>query len=543
MKNCHSFGRNAIPAFLVLLLIGTTLGCPPVPIMRQDDPVLVSIAITTQPAKTECVQDEPLDITGIVVTGTYSDGTTKTETVNLSNISGYNPDNVITQTLTVTVSGNKTATFPVTVTAPVLQSITITSPLVKTVCFQGDVLDINGLVVKGAYSDGNTWTVAVGLTNISGTNLESGTSKLTAVGTQTLTVTVSGKTATYTVTVNAPVLQSITITNPPTKTVYIKGEALEIAGLVVTGTYSDGAKQSVTVNLSNISGYNANNLGQQTLTGTVSGNKTATFPVTVNAPVLQSIAVTSPLVKTVYFQGDVLDINGLVVKGDYSDGNTWTVAVGLSNISGTNLESGTYKLTAVGTQTLTITVDGKTAAFTVTVTAAALQSIAVTGTYKTVYTKGEALDINGLVVTGYYSNGTARTETVSLSNISGYNANTVGTQTLTVTVGGKTAAFTVTVLASAAFTVKLEDPINGIPAGIVLSKTASGAPMSAELTISGVYSSYHWFLNDNPDQISIRQTRTLTAADCRLGTNVLTVVATTPDGVTYSREITFTVNQ
>jgi hypothetical protein len=211
--------------------------------------------------------------------------------------------------------------------------------------------------------------------------------------------------------------------------------------------------------------------------------------VTVNAATLQSIAITSQPTKTVYVQGETLNLSGLVVTGTYSDGTTKAETVSLSSISG-------YNSNTVGQQTLTVTVGGKTTTFTVTVNPAVLQSIAVTtAPSKTVYVKGEPLDISGMVITGTYSDGTTKAETVSLSNISGYNANTLGTQTLTVTVGGKTAAFTVKVQASAGFTVNLADPINGIPEGIVLSKT--GTPATAALEIAGTYAAYAWFLNDD----------------------------------------------
>jgi hypothetical protein len=207
--------------------------------------------------------------------------------------------------------------------------------------------------------------------------------------------------------------------------------------------------------------------------------------------------------------------------------------VSLSNISG-------YNANTMGTQTLTVTVNGKTATFTVTVNPAVLQSIAVTTPpAKIVYVKGEALDISGLVVTGTYSDKTTKPETVTLSDISGYNANTLGTQTLTVTVGGKTDTFAVTIKISGGFTVNLEDPLNGIPEGIVLSKT--GTPASVALEIAGTYAAYAWFLNDDETPVSTSAAYTLNAADCRLGTNYLTVEAKTNGGAYYAREITFTV--
>jgi len=43
-----------------------------------------------------------------------------------------------------------------------------------------------------------------------------------------------------------PVLESITITEPPAKTTYTVGETLDLTGLVVTAKYSDGSEKAVT---------------------------------------------------------------------------------------------------------------------------------------------------------------------------------------------------------------------------------------------------------------------------------------------------------
>ncbi|MDR0411592.1 MAG: bacterial Ig-like domain-containing protein [Treponema sp.] len=60
------------------------------------------------------MESEALGLTGLVVTGTYSDGTTKMETMSASNVTGYDADHVGQQTLIVTVHG-KTVDFSVTV--------------------------------------------------------------------------------------------------------------------------------------------------------------------------------------------------------------------------------------------------------------------------------------------------------------------------------------------------------------------------------------------------------------------------------------------
>jgi uncharacterized repeat protein (TIGR02543 family) len=66
-------------------------------------------------------------------------------------------------------------------------------------------------------------------------------------------------------------------------------------------------------------------------------------------------------------------------------------------------------------------------------------------TSKTVYLRGESLNLDAITVTGTYSDGNTKIIPVSDVVIAGYNAAQVGDQRLTVTVEGKSAEFTVTV--------------------------------------------------------------------------------------------------
>ena len=110
-----------------------------------------------------------------------------------------------------------------------------------------------------------------------------------------------------------------------------------------------------------------------------------------------------------------------------------------SNITG-------FDSTTAGTKTLTITAGGKTATYTVNVEAVTLSSIAIkTPATKLSYYVGEPLDIAGLTVEGTYNNGTKKIETITASNITGFDSTTAGTKTLTITAGGKTATYTVNV--------------------------------------------------------------------------------------------------
>lgn len=109
-----------------------------------------------------------------------------------------------------------------------------------------------------------------------------------------------------------------------------------------------------------------------------------------------------------------------------------------------------YDPNAVGDQKITVTYEGVSATFTVTVKASekpqpTLDKIELSGDVKTEYTQGEKLDLSKLVVTAVYSDGSKAEIKADDYTVSGYDPNTVGEQTVTVTYGGKTASFTVTV--------------------------------------------------------------------------------------------------
>lgn len=89
-------------------------------------------------------------------------------------------------------------------------------------------------------------------------------------------------------------------------------------------------------------------------------------------------------------------------------------------------------------------------AFTGGQSIATLTSIKITSPAdKLTYQIGEALDLSGLVVTGSYSDGSTRTETVSAANVSGFDSATAGTRTLTITIGGQTTSYMITVKSAA----------------------------------------------------------------------------------------------
>jgi hypothetical protein len=110
---------------------------------------LESIAITTPATKLSYNIDDALDITGLEVTGTYSDSTTKVETITTGNITGFDssaPE--VDQLLTITFGG-KTTTYTVTIVPTPLTAIAAITGTAQA----GETLTAGALTPSGATAD------------------------------------------------------------------------------------------------------------------------------------------------------------------------------------------------------------------------------------------------------------------------------------------------------------------------------------------------------------------------------------------------------
>ena len=329
---------------------------------------LNGIAIKTPPTKTDYKTGEELDLNGMVVTATYSDGSTEdiTDTAQFI-VSGYDKNTEGTQTVIVAYEG-ETAEFQVTVKEEVI-SVTLTgikvkTPPAKTAYKTGEELDLSGMVLTATYSDGSTKDITdTTQFTVSGYDKNK-------EGSQTITVTYEGKTAEFQVMVteeSLPVtLTGIKVKTHPAKTDYKTGEELDLSGMVLTATYSDGSTKDITDTTQfTVSGYDKNKEGSQTITVTYEG-KTAEFQVMVteeSLPVtLTGIKVKTHPAKTDYKTGEELDLSGMVLTATYSDGSTKDIT------DTTQFTVSGYDKNKKGSQTITVTYEGKTAEFQVKVT-------------------------------------------------------------------------------------------------------------------------------------------------------------------------------
>jgi hypothetical protein len=389
-----------------------------------------AITINSQPSRTVYGQGQDLDLSGLTVRGVYKDGTSAPITITGSHISGYDKHRVGDQTVVVRVN-KQTATFQVTV-VPLL-SVSLISPPSKVLYKQGEALDITGLVVSAVWADpvGNGY-YPLGSLTVSGYNGN-------IAGVQNIIISAEGRSASFTVDVKT--LQTIAVQTPPTKAIYKVGEELDLRGLVVNGTWDGIGSERIVITGANLSGYEKNQTGRQTVVITA-GGRTATFNVmTVD---LASIRIVAAPVKVRYKKGEALELNGLEVWGAWEGIGSEKLNITAQNVTG-------YDPAKLGQQALTVRVGEKTAVFTVNVMG--LSALRIAAYPKITYTAGEALDLAGLEVIGTYTDNSSTIEqriAVTAGNVTGYNANRIGSQVLTITVEGISATFPVTVNAAPA---------------------------------------------------------------------------------------------
>ena len=407
---------------------------------------LVSVAVKTMPNKTKYYVGDTFDQTGLTLTATYNNG--KTETIaNGITCTGFSSDAVGSKTVTASYGG-KSTTFNVDIEAVKLVSIAVKTNPTKMSYYQGDALDSTGLTLTATYNNGKTETVTTGFTCSA---LDS-----SSAGQKTITVTYQGLTTTFTVTVVAVNLVSVSVKTMPNKTSYFTGEPFDQTGLTLTATYNNGNTETISSGIE-CTGFSSATAGQKTVTASY-GGKSTTFTVEVKAIVPTGITVKTAPNKTEYFVGDSYDGTGLVVNVTYNNGTNKDITTGFTT-------SGFSSATA-GKNTVTVSYEGFTATFDVTIKAVELTGIEIAKQpNKTTFNTGDELDTTGLVLTLKYNNGTTGTTDTGYT-VSGYNTDTAGEQTITVTYQGFTATYKVTLIQSYADYTEVDAAISAANAKI-----------------------------------------------------------------------------
>ena len=401
-----------------------------------------TISVKNNPTKTNYEHGDTIDLTGGIITVNYTDGTF--EDINMTDpkvgITTGNTADVNTSYVGISYGGKQTS-FNITVTDPV-DTLVIDTPITKTEYSHGENIDFSGLKLKATKRSGATEVLTSSSSDlsISENTADINSSKFTAFpddgtgikkGTQKITFSYKGKSIDGTIVVNDTV-DTVELTNQPTKQVYKYGENLDLTGAKLKISFGSGNTSIINLPDGNVavSAYSSTTIGtEQNLTVTY-GGKTAVKTIDVEVyNYIDSASITPPN-KVEYSYNTDLDLTGASMQLIWKNSNVTSVAITDSMISG-------YNKTSEGKQTITVIYnveyvlsDGNKISDTIIKTFKVdvvnnISKIDITAPTKTKYNHGDSLDLTGGIIKITYENGAEETRTMTTAMITETDGSTV----------------------------------------------------------------------------------------------------------------------
>ena len=379
--------------------------------------------------KTEYKYGEEFDVSKLKLSISRASGETEIP-VTSDMIKNYNKNSLGQQQVTIEYEGNTIETITVQV-VDYIQSVVITPPS-KVSYNYGEALDLTGAVITKVMASTPDEPITINVTNdmISGYNPNK-------LGIQDVIITYTdGKTYTqiFKVTVNEKV-KSISLKDTGFKKDYKYGENLDLDNLSIVIQYISGKTEEVPVMSGMVTGYYPKTLGNQALT-----IKYDDFEVKTSVSVkdyIKDIKLTPPNKKE-YKINESLSLAGGSITEVMASGATGNV-ISLTQ----NMVSG-FDSTTPGTKTIKVKFEDNTYTYTVNVQDRTLGISIKDLPNKTVYKKGESLDLTGATLNVIKDSGVT-VKNITNDMVSGFDKNKEGYQVITVSYEGFKVTFGVTV--------------------------------------------------------------------------------------------------
>jgi hypothetical protein len=277
---------------------------------------VADISIKEQPTKTTYAVGETFDPAGLVVTPLYGINLySAANTISNSNLEFVYDFSTIGNKVVTVKYGEITVELEVTVIEKELENIEVTVQPDKVSYFEGDVFDPTGMVITANYS--NLSTEIIEDYQYSNTPL--------VAGLESIEITYQGKTVLVPITVSIPTIQSIEVSDMPTKTLFIVGQAQDFSGIVVVANYSNLSTTPILFDDLVFSGFNSSEVAIDQVITVSYGDFTTTFNIQIAEKTAVGIEIET-LPKVTYLVDDVADFSLISVVLVFNDETTQTLS-------------------------------------------------------------------------------------------------------------------------------------------------------------------------------------------------------------------------
>ncbi len=287
------------------------------------------------------------------------------------------------------------------------------------------------------------------------------------VGEQDVTVSYKDITATYPITVNESPITSINIKKEPSPAIngnkvnnFIQDQVFDVMrdGLLNV-EHENGDIDEIEITKDMLTGYNMATVGEQDITVSYGGFQ-ATYKINVEEKQLESIKLVDDQVEKTYIENPngTLKLNNSTIGLLYNNGIEKPEIIALTE----QMCSG-YDMSEVGTQTVTVTYEGKTTSFDIDVKEKTAIELSIQDMPLDNFVVGTDFDVTGGKLLIKYDNGTTEVVDMTTDMCSGYDMNRIEKQNVTVSYKGLTVTYPITVIPKEVTQIELiEKPVAAV---------------------------------------------------------------------------------
>ena len=414
----------------------------------------LELRISNLPDKLIYNVNDTLDLTGLEVVLDMADGTILdiTSSVELTEVNMSVPGNhVINVSYTYVTAENKSYTHEDIFTISIVENASIVSisvediPNKKEYIQNYEELDLEGAVLNVNYSDGTIIRIDIEPDMVTGFDN-------TTLGTNTITVTYQGFETTFDVEIVEKEILEIVVLNGYINEYPLNASGFNNYGMMIEVRYNDETTEEVPVTGSMLSGFDSSSLGIKTMTVNYYGFET-TFEIEIvpeENEITSLILIEEPDKKEYVQNSENLDMAGAVLEATYSDGTTSVIDIEGATVTG-------FDNSILGTQTITITYEGVTTTFDITIIEKVITGIdGITDTTKTEYIEEQQLDLDGAGIIIRYNDNSTEIIQVTEDMVTDFDTSTVGTGEFYITYGGFRITVTITIVQKSVIEVAID---------------------------------------------------------------------------------------